>query len=329
MRWPRVLGCIAAALLLPIGARTQAGVPAPATPAAESPDSAPVPGAADLLREVERNQKRLEAQKQSYTYHVHTEQQQLDKQGNVKKTETEDAESLTIQGVRVNRIVARNGKPLTPEEQRKENERLDKDVAKAKERRGKIEATGGATDEEGHAVLPLSRILELGKFSNPRREEQGGRPVIAVDYAGDPEAKTHSVFESIMRDMVGTLWIDQADRVMIAAQGHFLNDFKLGAGLMADVRKGTSFDFKATRISDGVWLPADIKGQGSIRLLLFANFTGRMHVTTSDYRRFRTSATIVGSHGMIGPDGEPVPDPSAAQTTPESSPVPNAPKPQP
>ena len=323
MRWPTILGCLAVSVLLSVPSIGQASpsepTGAPAASQEAAPERSPVPDAAALLREVEANQKRLESLKQNYTYHVHTEQQELDKQGNVKKTETEDAESLTINGVRVNRVVARNGKPLTPEELQKENERLDKDVAKAKERRTKIEAKGGSTDEEGQAVMPLSRILELGQFSNPRREERDGRTVIAVDYAGNPNAKTHSMFEGIMRDMVGTLWIDQADRVMIAAQGHFLNDFKLGAGLMADVRKGTSFDFKATRLGDGVWLPADIQGQGSVRLLLFANFNGRMHVTTSDYRQFRTSATIVGSHGVIGPDGEPVPDASGSKTAPAPS----------
>ena len=101
----------------------------------------------------------------------------------------------------------------------------------------------------------------------------------------------------------------------------------MGGGLVADVRKGTNFEYQATRVGDGVWLPAAMDGKGSVRVLLFANFNGHMHVTTSDYRRFRTSATIVGSHGANGPDGVPLPDqpagngtaptPPAAQNVPE------------
>ena len=286
----------------------------------------PMPATSALLAEMESNQKRIEAMQREYTYHVHSDQQELNKDGSVKKTETEDSESLTIDGVRVNRVVARNGKALTPEEQQKESERIDKEVAKAKERRIKLQAKGGDTDARGDEVMPLSRILELGSFSNPRRVAQNGRSVIVLDYAGNPQAKTHSIFEGVMRDVVGTIWIDEADRVMVQAQGHFLNDFKLGGGMVADLHKGTSFEFKATRIADGVWLPAVIDGQGSVRIMLFAHFSGRMHVTTSDYRRFRTSATIVGSHGVIGPDGVPVPDPSAvgpgtgADTGPGSKP---------
>ena len=278
-------------------------------PTEERGPSSPLPAPVALLREVERNQKRLEALQRDYTYHLHTQQQELDKHGGAKKIETVDAESITIDGVRVDRVVARNGKPLTAVELQKENERLDRDVARAKERRDKIQAKGGDTDARGDTMVPLSRILELGNFSNPRREVQNGRPVIALDYAGNRDAKTHSMFEGIMRDVVGTAWIDEADRVMIAAQGRFLNDFKLGAGMLADVRKGTNFAFKATRVADGVWLPADINGEGSVRFLLFANFDGRMHVTASDYRRFRTSATIRPGYGEIGPDDKPVSSP--------------------
>lgn len=285
---------------------------------AADPASAPIPDVATLLADVERNQKRLETMQRDYTYHVHTDQQELDKDGGVKKTETEDAESLTISGVRVDKLVARNGKPLSDDEAKKESERIDKVVGKAKERQAKLQANGSVTDQRGNEVMPLSRILELGTFTNPRRVMQDGRSLIFVDYAGNPQAKTHSPFESIMRDVVGTIAIDEADRVLVRGEGHFLNDFKLGAGLLADVRKGSSFAFRATRVADEVWLPATIEGQGSVRVLLLAHFNGRMHLTASDYRRFHASATIVGSHGAIGPDGTPLPDqePGNPQSTP-------------
>ena len=92
-------------------ARGQEAAPAP------PPASAPLPDPKTLLSDVEQNQRKLEALQKDYTYHVHTDEQELRKDGGVKKTETEEAESVTIDGVRVNRIVARNGKPLTPEEQ--------------------------------------------------------------------------------------------------------------------------------------------------------------------------------------------------------------------
>ncbi len=120
------------------------------------------------------------------------ERQQLDHNGNLKKTTTTDAESLTIDGIRVDRVVARNGKPLSAKEAQKESDRIDKEVAKAKERREKLATEGKATDSNGDDILTVSRILELGTFSNPRRVDLNGRPTIVLDYAGDPNAKTRN-----------------------------------------------------------------------------------------------------------------------------------------
>ncbi len=278
---------------------------------------APLPDARSLLLDVERNEKRMEALRNDYTYHVHMVQEELRKDGGIKKTEVTDSESLTINGIRVNRVVARNGKPLTPEEQARENERLDKEAAKGRDRRSKATEKGEETDDRGNPILSVTRVLELGAFSNERRENFNGRAVLLLDYAGDPQAKTRSAVENVMRDLVGTVWIDEADHVLVRGQGHFLNDFKIGGGLVADIHKGTHFAFEATRVNEGVWLPAHIDGEGSLRLLLLAGFAGRFDLVTSDYRRFRTSATILPGRSVVDAEGKPVP-----ATPPESGTAP-------
>ena len=247
----------------------------------------------------------MDTLRNDYTYHVHVEQQRLRKDGSVKQTEVTDSESLTLDGVRVNRVVERNGQPLTAEEQAKESDRLDKEVAKVRERRAKALAAGEKTDPRGDTVITVSRLLQLGSFSNERRVDFGGRPTIVLDYAGDPKAKTRSQAETVVRDLVGTVWIDEADRVLVRGQGHFLNDFKVGGGLLADVRKDSNFSFEAKRVNDAVWLPATIDGKGSVRILLVSGFDGQLHLTASDYRRFRTSATI-----LAGPPGNGPPPPA-------------------
>src|ERR1700679_3682496 len=105
----------------------------PASPPVAQPAPAtdnPSPSAQDLLLDVERNQKASEAANKDYTYHVHLEQQELDRSGKIKKTTTIDSESLTIDGIRVDRTVARDGKLLSPKDVQKESDRLDKEAAK-------------------------------------------------------------------------------------------------------------------------------------------------------------------------------------------------------
>ncbi len=129
------------------------------TYAQQSPITQPLPPTTQLLLDAERNQLAAEAANKDYTYHVHLEQQELDHSGNPKKTTTTDSESLTIDGIRVDRVVARNGRPLTDKEAQKESDRIDKQVANAKVRREQRAAEGKPTDALGYDFLTVFRIL--------------------------------------------------------------------------------------------------------------------------------------------------------------------------
>jgi hypothetical protein len=297
--------CLALILCFASATAQQSATPAPPTQ--------PLPPIPQLLLDAERNQKASEAANKDYTYHVHLEQQEVDHNGNVKKTITTDSESLTIDSVRVDRIVARDGKPLTPNEAQKESDHIDKEVAKAEERRAKLADKGQDSDSRGDEILTVSRILELGTFSNPRRVDLNGRPTIVLDYTGDPNAKTHNESEKVFRDLVGTAWIDEQDRVLVHGEGHFPHDFKIGGGLVLNIHQGFRFDFSATHITDNIWLPAIINAQGSARIFLFDSINGHFHLATSDYRKFHTNSTIIESDRLIGPDGQPVPNPNPHQ----------------
>ncbi|MES2391284.1 MAG: hypothetical protein V4555_06575, partial [Acidobacteriota bacterium] len=262
---------------------------------------------------LERNQKANDLLQKDYTYHVHSEEQDTDSNGATKKTIITDAESLTIDGVRINRVVARNNHPLTPEEARKENDRIDKDVAKGKEKRAKNESKGKDTDNRGDELISASRILELGHFSNPRRVDLNGRPTIALDFAGDPGAATHNAAERLIRGLVGTVWVDEQNRIMVRAEGHFPDDFKIAGGLVADIHKGFSFEVAFTTIGGQVWLPQTVHAQGSARVLLFKRISGSFQLTTSDYRKYRTSTTIIPTDRIIGPDGQPITPPDVTE----------------
>ena len=132
-----------------------------------------------------------------------------------------------------------------------------------------------------------------------------GRDTIAIDFTGDPKAKTRTRFEGAIREMQGTSWIDVQDRSLRKVQGRFLHAFKVGGGLLADIKEGSSFEAEWTKINGEVWLPSSAAGQGAIRVLLLLNFHGALHVTNSDYRKFKATATILP--GITTPSLDPQP----------------------
>jgi hypothetical protein len=265
----------------------------------------PLPDIPALMLAVEANQRASEAIQKDYLYRSMVTAEQTDGHGGVKKTETQEYDVFWVGGVPVRRLTKKNGKELSAEEQKKESEQIDKEVAKAKEKRAKADEKGTETDPRGNDVVTVSRLLELGSFTNARREQLNGRDTIAVDFAGDPKAKTKNRFEDVIRDMVGTAWMDEKDKVLVKGQGHFVNNFKVGAGLVVNIQKGTNFLMEQRKVNDEVWLPARMEGQGSFRALLFVGFNGNFRVVNSDYRKFKATSTILPGMSTVEPDPNP------------------------
>jgi hypothetical protein len=253
----------------------------------------PLPEISALLREVGSHQKAAEDIRKDYLFHSISRVQEQNGKGDVKKTSTIESDHFWIGGVPVQKATKKDGRELTAEEQKKQSERIDKDVAKAREKKGKADSEGKETTPRGDDWITASRFLELGSFTNARRIELDQRSTIVVDFTGNPKAKTRNRGEDVVRDIEGTVWIDEEDRAIRRIEGHFINPFKIGGGLIVNVHKDTSFLFDQRKINGEVWLPALFKGKGGVRALLLISFNGNAEVQMSDYRKFKATSTIL------------------------------------
>jgi hypothetical protein len=91
--------------------------------------------------------------------------------------------------------------------------------------------------------------------------------------------------------------VDEQDHVLARAEGHFVSDYKVGGGLIVDVKKNTRFAAEWSKVNGEVWLPARVEGQGALRALLLISFNGSIHVDDSGYRKFKATSTVLP--GMV------------------------------
>lgn len=262
-------------------------------PATGSASERPLPEINSLMVQVEAQEKASRKTIKQYIYRTISTEQDLDSHGAVKKTTAVEREFFCVNVACFNKLLSRDGKPLSGDELKKQNERIDQRIAEAKERNEKIAAGEPPAKKQDSNEITFARFLELGAFSNPRRVQLHGRDTIAVDYAGDPHAKSRNVVEGAIRNLAGTVWVDEQDHALVRIEAHFFQDYKVAGGLLAEVHKGASFQSEWTKVNDEVWLPASFSGRGSARIALFFNHSGAIDEHESDYRKFRANSTIL------------------------------------
>ena len=93
--------------------------------------NAPLPDIRQLMSEVQAHQKQLEQVRENYTYSSLQTTQDVDQNGTVTKTESEEGEDFFVNGHVIERRVKKNGRPLEVHDEQKETERVTKLVEKA------------------------------------------------------------------------------------------------------------------------------------------------------------------------------------------------------
>src|SRR5271168_2156395 len=244
---------------------------------------APIPDIPTLMMQVQAHQRELDKVKENYTFREVQQTGDLDPSGRVKKTETEENEIFFVNGHHIERLVKKNGKDLSPDEQKKEQERVTKEVEKATKLDPNKSMEGGE--------VSITRILAIMKVSNPRRVSLNGRDTIAFDFIGDPHAQTHGLAEDASKKLAGTLWIDEKDREVAKLTVHFDENFHVGGGLVANIQSGSSFQFEQAKINNALWLPTGGEAHLQARVLLVKGYRENMRFHDSDFQRFHTEAS--------------------------------------
>jgi hypothetical protein len=251
----------------------------PATFGASEP--AALPDAATMLREVEAHQKQLDKVREDYTFRAVQTTRQLDSSGNTKKVETEEHEVFFVNGERVEKLVRKDGKDLTPDQARKEQDRVNKEVLK-------ISKPGYSNPDKDD--ITVSRLLQIVTFSRPRRLGLNGRDTIAFDFAGDPHAKTHGRGEDALKKVSGTIWVDEADREVSRMSATLDENYHVGFGLLASVAKGSNVVFDQALIRNEAWLPTAVALHLQARAFLVAGFRAEIDIRFDQYKKFQTDA---------------------------------------
>jgi hypothetical protein len=243
--------------------------------------ASPLPDIPALLRSVEAHQAELDRAREEYTFRQQQQMTFYDKHGKVRRTEERVSNVFFVHGHPIETLVSKNGKPLNAGDLKKEQDHATKEALKYQN-----QPYGPDKDD-----VTVSRLLAIIRFSNPRRVIESGRPVIAVDFIGDPHAKTHGRNEDAVKKVRGTVWIDEDAREVKRMQAAFDEPLRIGFGLFATVSPGSNFSFEQALIRNEAWLPTKVDARFDGKAALFVGFHVDLNIRFDQYEKFSATTT--------------------------------------
>lgn len=249
-----------------------------------------LPDLKKLFEEIDANQKAIDKIKENYAGTREEEETEYDKTGKVTKKEQKEYTFFYLNGDEISTLVKKDGKPLSDEEQKKENEKTKKqiediqkkDKKKAeKEEKAKEEGQDAKEDDPGIEIF-----LRVCQFVNPRRERFRGQDVLVFDFEPNPEYKPKKIEERVVKELAGVIWVDEKAHDVARLEAYFVGDVHIGGGVLANLQKGTSFILEQGYLNNEVWLPTYEEAHIGVRVLLVKGFKVNVVTRYSDYKRF-------------------------------------------
>jgi hypothetical protein len=268
-----------------------------------------------LFKEIDDNQKAIDKIRENYAGTRAEEQTEYDKTGKVTKHEVKEYSFFYLNGDEVSTLTKKDGKPLSEDEQRKENEKTQKEIQQIEKNKDKKEAKEEKDKEEGKEKkddddVGIEVFLRASQFVNPRRERFRGQDVLVFDFEPNPEFKPRKLPEKVVHELAGVVWIDEKAHDVARLEAYFVGDFKFGGGLIANLQKGTSFAFEQAYLNNEVWLPTYEEAHVGVRVLLVKGFKVNAVTRYSDYKKFNVeSVAAIGKPKGVADSQETPADP--------------------
>ena len=272
---------------------------------------------AALLREVSRNQDELEKRFTEYSFVQKETQREITGKGEVKKETVKVYEVFPIANrAPVMKLLSENGVELSGERAAKEQKRVEEEFAKAERdkekdaervqknraerarKKAKANAKEGDDDE-----VDISQFLKVNEFVSPRRERFRDRDAVVFDFRVRTGFKPSNRQEELISKLVGVAWIDPTDKQVMRLEARLAEGFKMGGGLLVNLRPGAAFVMEQTRMVEGIWLPRMAQINLSVRVLLFGGGDYNQTIEWSDYKHFSGD---VGDYKLDAPKTEPL-----------------------
>jgi len=213
-----------------------------------------------------------------YTYVERDEDRRRDSEGRVKSDDVDTSRTILVNGVPVEVLVEHNGRPPTPEEERKYKEKIEK--LKRETAQQRAERLRKQEEENTSLVREVPKAFD---FQLVGEEVVRGRPAYVLDATPRPDYHAQGKYGKMFSKVAGKLWIDKQDLGWIKVDGQVIQPFSMGLFLVRMLR-GSHITMEQERVDNGIWMPERVEVRAAAKIFFIKSLVVERVLTYSEYK---------------------------------------------
>ncbi len=166
----------------------------------------------------------------------------------------------------IGRLLAINDKPLTPEQRKQDDERLNQLLDP-----GKMREKAKSQKEDEQRTLKMLRAMPAAfiyKYAGTETTPQG-QHLVRLDFTPNPDYVPPSREVQVFQGMRGQVWIDSQAVRIAKIDGTLFRDVNFGWGILGRLYKGGRFVVEQAQLANGYWDTVHMQLKFDGKILMF------------------------------------------------------------
>jgi hypothetical protein len=185
----------------------------------------------------------------------------------------------------VARLILKDGKPLTEEQDKAERQRLN-NMIDSPATYAKHVKNGESEKAMADKLVPLMADAMINTYTpgQPQSGRNGGALEIVMDYKPNPKFDPPNTEAQALTGLEGRVWIDAKTRYVVRMEGSITRGVNFGWGMLAHIYPGGKVEMNQTNVGGNRWIFTDFSMQLNVRALMVKRLDIRSSAKTSNYQ---------------------------------------------
>jgi hypothetical protein len=185
----------------------------------------------------------------------------------------------------VARLILRDGKPLTEEQDNNERQRLNEMLQSpsAYAKHVKNDASGLKIADSLIRLMPEAMVYTYVP-GQPQTGKNPGMIEVVLDYEPNPKFSPPTTTAEALTGLKGRVWIDTKTKYVVRMEGTIFRGINFGWGMLAHIYPGGKLTIEQTDAGGGRWIFTNFTEQLSVRALMVKTLNVKSNVEASEFK---------------------------------------------